>query len=435
MKHRGSLRLELAGSLQFPKDFQTAKAVAQSFEVAFEGENVPIFLIENFAQSPAPENQYVRIPFRAITATIVGGYSWKATDFSQEGVLKKATKMLVGKPAFKNHGIGDIENIIGVVESAKWTEANGDVPAGIDIIFKIDASKHPNIVASLTSSPPEIQSCSITVDFDWSPSHPDLYKDENGNFDYYEFLWDVGTIAQDGRMVCRVVDEIHEMYECSLVGIGADPYAKILDENGKPFNIDRGTIVKLSTQEKSPFIFIKEEKTLSKQVFQEAITEAYSRLGKAYRSLQDEKKNAEQAKNMLTQLQSTLQELQTKLHEQKAKNQAYEQESISLRLKAEKYDFYLQKQKQEVERLYRVAKGSQAQEAVIKLIQQADEQQLEAFALDFGGNITEKFSGFCKDCKSNNVVFRSTEQKEIPLIAEMSKEDYQEKFKGKSMKL
>ncbi len=436
MPEKSKLRLELASTQKYDTN-AASESLTQAEKDAIEANRLANLSHEGAAGGATGNENYIRVPFRAITATIVGGYSWKATDFSDVEALKAAVGFLVGKPAFKDHSLYTVDGIIGVIESAKWTEQNGKTPAGIDIIFKIDADKHPALASSLTSTPPEIQSCSITVDYDWTPSHAEDYKDKNGNFKNWEFYSDLGTIAKDGKMVCRKVNKIHEIYECSLVGFGADPYAKILDSNGAPINPDRASIVNLAKEGKEIFMFVKEEEgRVSEEVFDEAIKEAYARLRKLIDtveksglqlSLAEEftKKHIEESKTLaltLTETQEKLASLEFSLE--------------TFKIKAEKYDSHISLQKTEVIRLYKISQGNKAQEAIISLIEKADEKELQAFGLQYGANLMQQFSGNCKTCGGKDIDFRSSVTEEMPIISlSISTEEYNEKYKGKSMKL
>ena len=180
---------------------------------------------------PKPED-FIDAPFRLLSATMVAGGTWRATDFSKGTILKDSIDKLAGKPVYKDHNT-DLDNWVGIVKVPKWTESFTDVkgnkiPAGIDALLSIDAKTNPKIARGVLSG--GIFSNSVTVDFNWVPSH-DI---EN----QYEFDQKVGQIGEDGRMICREVVEILDYYESSLVWLGADPYAKLIDSQGSLVNPD-----------------------------------------------------------------------------------------------------------------------------------------------------------------------------------------------------
>jgi len=170
--------------------------------------------------TPKPED-FLEVPFRLISATIVGGGTWKATDFSNTAILKKSTSLLDGVPLYKDHET-DLDNWVGLVNGVKWTGAfkdvsGVDVPAGIDGIVAIDIKTNPKVARGVAAG--AIYSNSVTVEFDWEMSH--TYENE------WDFLNKLGTIGGDGKMIRRVVTAIHNYHESSLVWLGADPFAKV----------------------------------------------------------------------------------------------------------------------------------------------------------------------------------------------------------------
>lgn len=190
---------------------------------------------------PRPED-YLEVPFRLISATVVGGGSWKATDFSDVKVLKKSTPLLDGVPLYKDHET-DLNNWSGLVNGVKWTKAftqdDGiDVPAGIDGIVAIDKVVDPKLARGVISG--AIYSNSVTVEFDWEMSH--TFENE------WDFLNKLGTIGSDGKMIRRMVKTIHNYHESSLVWLGADPFAKAIDANGNHKNIDISSVFNYAKQ-------------------------------------------------------------------------------------------------------------------------------------------------------------------------------------------
>ena len=134
--------------------------------------------------------------FRQLSATIVGGGSWKATDFSDEKMLKKGMRMLENKPIYLNHDMY-VGNEVGYVGKPKWTAAyknsqGKDIPAGIDASMNVDGVLYPEIVRKLSGSVPLIKSSSVTVLFKWEASH-----EFASEWDFYSAI---GSTANDGRM-------------------------------------------------------------------------------------------------------------------------------------------------------------------------------------------------------------------------------------------
>lgn len=198
--------------------------------------NTPQFHAGTNAQNlvPKPED-FVEKPFRLISATTVGAGTWKATDFSRVDVLRASLMSLEGKPLYKDHET-DLDNWVGLVKSVKWSESfmsNGvRVPAGIDGIVAVDAVTNPKVARGLLMG--SIFSNSVTVQFEWEMSHS--FENE---WDFYDR---VGTMGKDGQMVRRIVTNINDYHESSLVWLGADPFAKAINTEGDLQHIDTTSI-------------------------------------------------------------------------------------------------------------------------------------------------------------------------------------------------
>ncbi len=193
---------------------------------------------------PKPED-FVEVPFRLLSATIVGGGSWKATDFTNTKMLKKSTPLLDGKPLYKDHET-DLDNWVGLVNGTKWSKSfvadDGTVvPAGIDGILAIDIKTNPKVARGVLLG--SVFSNSVTVDFAWEMSHP--FENE------WDFYNKVGTTGSDGKMIRRIATEIYDYYESSLVWLGADPFAKAITESGELKHIDKSSIYKYSKSKTS----------------------------------------------------------------------------------------------------------------------------------------------------------------------------------------
>lgn len=177
------------------------------------------------------EAEFINPMFRLLSATIVSK-NYNPTDFSLPGVLKASMPLLLGQTVNCDHST-DIGNAIGAVSKVTWQEAykadNGFIiPSGINGILKIDGKANPRIARGILMDPPSIHSNSVTVQFKWEKSHPDM-EDR----DFYEKL---GTYDAKGNMVRRMVTEIVRYMETSLVSHGADSFAQKIGDNGHIIN-------------------------------------------------------------------------------------------------------------------------------------------------------------------------------------------------------
>lgn len=159
-------------------------------------------------------DDFLYVPFRAISKTIIPGH-W--IDLTEGSVLKKSVKMLKGKTVFPDHDT-HITKWLGLVDSAEWDESSE--PNGINVTLKIDKS-NDRIVKGIKMD--AINNVSVQMEIKWKKSHPEM-----DNFDF--FINEGREIG--GRVVSRVVTEIIDYSEISLVYKGADPYAKKLSSRG-----------------------------------------------------------------------------------------------------------------------------------------------------------------------------------------------------------
>lgn len=176
------------------------------------------------------DEEFIEPMFRLLSETIVSK-NWNPTDFGQNGVLKASMKMLLGQTVNCDHET-NIGNAIGAVSQVMWQESYKDghftIPAGINGILKIDGKANPRIARGILMEPPSIHSNSVTVQFKWDKSHPQMEDNE-----FYQKL---GTYDSKGVMVRRMVTEIVRYLETSLVSHGADSFAQKIGSDGKIIN-------------------------------------------------------------------------------------------------------------------------------------------------------------------------------------------------------
>lgn len=440
---------------------------------------------------PKPED-YVEVPFRLISATIVGGGTWKATDFSDTRILKRSTNLLDGVPLYTDHET-DTNNWSGLVNGVKWTKSftqddGTAVPAGIDGIVAIDKVVNPKLARGVISG--AVYSNSVTVEFDWEMSHQ--FENE------WDFLNKLGTIGADGKMVRRIVTNIHNYHESSLVWLGADPFAKAIDPNGNLKNIDVGSVysyakdsfsklsnAKVTEDEAMPTTaeearnitvnFALSENVLSlarrtKQKFnsntndmKEFIVAFIATFGKNFDLKEGDQPTSEEmigymkklnfstpediqaSKDGLAQLATikgkalevfkateenkdatdvdmtafmathtfaatdTITSLTTSNTKLEQDKKDLETKVTQMQSKADLGEKFLGMKRTEAIRLYKLAVGNDnAEESVIKLFKDADDDQVDGLLKQYTKTATHKFKGTCSDCNSENFTFRSS---------------------------
>lgn len=202
------------------------------------------------------DDEFIEPVFRMLSNCIVAK-NYMPTEFPKD-VLKASMGLLVGQTVNCDHET-EIGNAIGSVKEVSWQNAYTDetmgieIPAGINAVLKIDAKANPRIARGIMMDPPSIHSNSVTVQFEWKPSHS--FEKE------WEFYDKLGTIAEDGTMVRRIVTKIISYKETSLVSHGADPFAQII-KNGKINNPQYAGATYYSFSDMPPM----DEKTLRSKI-------------------------------------------------------------------------------------------------------------------------------------------------------------------------
>lgn len=179
------------------------------------------------------ESDYVRFKFRAISARYLGEEGYYL-DFSRPGVLQASMPLMLPLSAggtrrvhlkfHRNHS-RRIEDVIGLVEANEWGDVTEKQSApGINITVPIDIMLGPMEIRRLLSTPPLVDSVSISFYGKFEKSHPDL--------DDWQFREMLGREI-DGSVVRLIVTQIDAYDHVGLVYEGADEEADKLEESGK----------------------------------------------------------------------------------------------------------------------------------------------------------------------------------------------------------
>lgn len=358
---------------------------------------------DNSAFTPKEED-YIRVPFRLLSAHIVGAGTWKATDFSDEAVLKASMPMLVGKPAYINHDIYNVENAIGIIESVEWSEKKTDemgntIPAGIDGVYRIDAVANLELARKVLGD--AIQGSSVTIDYEYMPSHE--FEEE------WKFESRIGEMI-DGKMVCRKVTGILNYYESSLVGFPADPFAKKLDPEGNPMNAPKsGTYnfaeEKAESVKQGKYYIVENFGTEPEPDTQPKTETSESQLAIAglQKELNDSMEVAKAFQLQLAASSTTIEAQKTQIAELDSKIQ-------ELSVFKESYSKMIDLKRAEIRKAYTLSIETPSQ-AMITLIDTADNDTLNGLLETFSLKLNETLKPHCKDCGSGKVSFQSSEDK------------------------
>lgn len=361
------------------------------------------------------EEDFIYARFRLLSAHTVGADSWQATDFSNEEVLKKSMPLLDGKPAYINHDTYNIQNSIGTIVNLKWVEKSIDeqgneVPAGIEGDYRIDAVSNNKIARSVLNG--EIQGSSVTIAFTWTPSH--VFEED------YMFDYRCGETI-NGEMVRRIVNEVVDYYESSLVFRPADPYARpiktknieVSADSVRRLNDENDEVQKIYIDKKTFSLF---DNTIKKHTQME-----YSQGQELF----------EENKKQILLLTAQKEDIEKKFNEQKEINiaqqkvmQSAELENTTLSSKIIELENEIEKSKKiilfaetamqqyraETKRLYQLSTANPS-DSFMKLIDEANQEQLEAIAETYNVQMIGKFKPNCNVCGGKNISFQTSQNK------------------------
>lgn len=407
---------------------------------------------------PSPES-FIRPTFRALSEVIVHK-KWNPVDFSKKGVLKASMPLLQAQTLNIDHE-SSIGNAIGSVSAVAfqggYTAEGIKVPPGINVDLLIDGKSHPNIARKIMMKPPAIHSCSVTVRFEWEPSH----KFENVT----EFMHKVGQFGEDGKLIRRIVTKILGYSEISLVAHGADPFAKLVGDDGKILNPHIADAMEsLSAQGKEKpqhYFFNYKTDVISNSIdvddtsdsnnnnnpthienliqMKEYLLKLAASLNIENHADMDEAAlkiaiDAAQARQMevansvapkdteITKLKADLEIEKTANKELKEKTKDMNLENLNDTNLSSLGDSKLEEvianaevgtkamalQKIECIRLYKVLKGDTADEVIINGFDKADFAMLTSYINDYSSELNKKFPGKCEDCQSTNITRNSS---------------------------
>lgn len=426
---------------------------------------------------PNPED-FLYVPFRLISATMVAAGSWRATYFPAK-VLKKATNMLLKKGVFTDHDDRP-KNWTGYVAKTQWqneTKQNGQtIPGGINGLLAIDTTIERNRDVAKGIINGAVYSNSVGIFFSYKMSH-----------DYdnvWEFRERVGTIHEDGRMVHLEVTDVIDIYETSLVNLGADPYAKRIGDNGL-INVDNGGVYEGFSKDSMKLSFKKEYETnkfniscgLNKNVllltgkedstnsatnqntdidmkenivaallakfgvssvddltedfiknFGTEETNTLSNIKSLALSKVQEKDEAIESVNLNKFVEKhvfvsktdldKLKQSDSKVEELEAKVKELEEDKVTLNANAKLGEDFLKSQRELAKKYFRLENlnktDSEEIETICSMFDKASPSELQALIKKHGLTIGGQFSYTCSDCGSHEFKFQSTKEASEP---------------------
>lgn len=377
----GTASMTLGGRIQFAGSKSEKKKHLDRIKFAADSE------LEG--DTTSLEGDFVDVTYRALTAAMMGDL---ALDFSNEAMLRRSVPLLKGQTVFKDHNTL-VDNWVGQVVDTFWDDKTKGLPPGINSVLRLDTVKDPMTVRGVLQG--ALHSASVTVSFEWKPSHPKLMDEDR--------FWNNLGEEVEGEMVRIVVTKIVKYWEISLVWQGADEYAKQIDAGGKPLNrysfvadpVAEQEDVALSAGESVAENFEQEESMKLKTELEKlvgAVTD--DTVCQAVETFAQQKVEAAAAVSA-----KALELANAECAELKAKLEELESRKSELSEHAALGKTYIENLRQEVVTLYKKAKGDKAvKEVFLKTFEKAGVEILKAWKEDYEAEIEEKFPLSCKKC-------------------------------------
>ena len=383
------------------------------------------------------EDEFITPVFRMLSEVIVSK-GWKPIDFSKKGVLKKSMQMLVGQTVNIDHEIA-VGNAVGAVSEVYWqnaykTKTGIDVPAGINAILKIDGKSNPRIARGITMEPPSIHSNSVTIRFKWEPSHQLDDMDQ-----FYSLL---GTYDSEGIMYRLIVTEVLGYSETSLVSHGADHFAQKVktdgeivnpeyaskqysfSEDGKLSNVnvefDYKSELSLAADDISiPHTNNNNNNNKQNDIGMEELIKAIVTEFKFTAEDSITKDNVvTKLKEIVTGKDSEIQKLTEDNTQLETEKTELSKDKSALETKLQSLDSITEQTRSEAERLYKLAKGQDADDNIISLIKDSDLKTAASFVKNYQSEVEAKLPQTCSDCGSNNITRASGKPSKEGLVVD-----------------
>lgn len=335
------------------------------------------------------EEDFVVVTYRALTAAVIED---RALDFSDEKMLKRGVPLLKGQTVYKDHETS-VDNWVGTVQSTTWDSATEGLPPGINAELRLDAVKDPMAIRGVLQG--AIHSASVTVEFLWEPSHPDLMT--NGHF------WEYLGNEYEGQPVRIIVTEIQRFLEISLVWQGADQYAKQISQDGTPLNTFSLQLGEQKFEENKMKIFEKLSKLLGGAVNEDNIEQSIDAFAE---SRAKDRESA--ASSGMADLQKNLEKVSAELAEIKKMQEANLQKIKDLTPQAELGSKYLADERAEAERLCKFAKGEKVSEAILQTLREGSLGVVQAWKEEFQKECDQKYPHKCASCGGKSISRQSS---------------------------
>jgi hypothetical protein len=345
------------------------------------------------------EEDFIYVPVRMLSAAEVQG---KTINFAHNN--GQALRDAVGKfndiPIMKNHNFV-VEDCIGRTQECFWDETTPGAPMGVTGMMRVDSKMDPKTARGLITG--LLDSVSVTVQFDFEKSHPNLKDDE--------FFWKLGEEVE-GKTVQALVTEVTRLYELSVVWQGADTHAKTIQD---------GTIKSPGLSQQLPTPHLKEETPMD-------LTKLLAKLGLTGEQTPEQLETALDAaisaataagaqslEAKVTSLTEQVAVLNTEKSGLSAANDSLKLEIEKLRPQATLGETFLADQRKEAKRLYEIVAGATKDPAMLALIEGASLEVSKGFITTFEPQAEAIAPLTCTSCGGKHLTRKASKDQNVTL--------------------
>lgn len=367
---------------------------------------------EKWPEGRDENGKFLHATFRAISAGIVNPDSWPI-DFSKPGVLKKATRFLIGRPFLKDHR-KNMDSQIGSVRDTLWDEGDDKRSAGINALVRVNLEAPQSATVAPLIEAGDANAVSVTVWYEWEKSHKDMDDD---------VFFDMWGEEVDGELVRPIATKILDLTELSQVWDGADPDAKRIEATasnnksqfmssavGVPLNDDgRKETYQIAESDKGRSDTPKESRMLDK--YKKALAKVFgvdtSKVTEEFAgdvvagSLKLE--DTEGVKTLLAAKQGKVDEYLGTIETRDTEIKSLNAKITDLEKEAELGKKYIADRRTEAAKFYKASEGDEASKTILEMLESSSLEQATALRDKFKKEADAKFALTCNKCGSKDV--------------------------------
>lgn len=327
---------------------------------------------------------YINVPVRALSATEVQNRMFNFGHLGG-GPLRNSIDKFNNLIILKDHDMS-VDNWLGSTSQAYWDNST-DIPPGVNVMMKVDTKADPKTARGLLSG--ALNSVSVTVNFDYEPSHPEM--------DEWDFMMALGTEV-DGKTVQANITDIKRLYELSVVWSGADVYAKTSNAGTPPKPLSQ----KVQPTNKEKAVDLKKVALLMGLAAAEPTEEDINNgLTALVASATTTKTELATVKTQLTVANGQVTELTTKVATLTTELATAKTGSEALTKNAELGEKFLVKQRAEAVRLYTLVEANEANPAMVEMLKTAELAIAESFIVSYSKRAEQIAPLVCSKCNAS----------------------------------